>query len=45
MNFPYISYSIYQSLIALVNQNKAVHCLLILVHGEITNVNKILLKH
>jgi len=29
----------------LVNKNKAVHCLLMLVHSTLTNVNKILIKY
>jgi len=29
----------------LVNKNKAVHCLFMLVHSALTNVNKILIKY
>jgi len=34
------TYSIYSSLLVLVNNNTAVHCLLMLVHSALTNVNK-----
>jgi len=32
-------------LLMLVHENTAVHCLFMLVHGALTNVNKILIKY
>jgi len=35
------TFVICSSLLTLVNKNTAVHCLFLLVHGALTNVNKI----
>jgi len=41
----YICYCICSSFLMLVNENTAVHCLFMLVHSALTNVNKILIKY
>ncbi len=35
-----IYYTIYSDLLTLVNKNRVVHCLFMLVHSALTNVNK-----